>query len=144
MGPQGPPGPEGYPPARIASTVVNPINGEGIAGAQIQVLRRGVVVGSVVADDRGDFSVDAPPGLVEILANASGFLKFSRYTLLLPRLSDNEKVFLPPIMPQGSISFVLTWDKTIPDMDLHIVTPWGCQAGWTQKLCQSGSYQVIY
>ena len=142
VGPAGPAGPEGYPPARIASTVVNPINGDGVAGAQVQVLRRGVVVGSVVADERGDFSVDSPPGLVQIVANASGFLRFSRYTLLLPRLSLNEKLFLPPVMRAGSISFVLTWDKAVPDMDLHIMTPWGCQAGWTNKLCQSGSYQA--
>ena len=142
MGLEGAAGPEGFPPARIASTVTNPLNGEGISGAQIQVLRRGVVVGSAVADARGDFALDAPPGLVQILANASGFMRFSRYTLLLPRLNDHEKVFLPPIMPQGSISFVLIWDKTIADMDLHIMTPWGCQAGWTNKLCNSGSYQV--
>ena len=142
MGLEGAAGPEGFPPARIASTVTNPLNGEGISGAQIQVLRRGVVVGSAVADARGDFSLDAPPGLVQILANASGFMRFSRYTLLLPRLNDHEKVFLPPIMPQGSISFVLIWDKTIADMDLHIMTPWGCQAGWTNKLCNSGSYQA--
>jgi hypothetical protein len=126
MGLEGAAGPEGFPPARIASTVLNPLNGEGIAGAQIQVLRRGVVVGSVVADARGDFAVDA---LVQILANASGIMRYSRYTLLLQRLNDHEKVFLPPIMPQGSISFVLIWDKTMADMDLHVMTPWGCQAG---------------
>ena len=142
MGPKGRQGPEAFPPATVASTVVNPVNGRPIPGAQVVVRRRGVVVGTVLADQHGAFSITAPPGMVQISAGMTGFMNSSRFTLLLPRLVENEKVFLPPVMPAGSISFVLTWDKKISDMDLHILTPNGCQAGWTSHSCRTGPYKV--
>ena len=147
QGPRGPPGDAGMPgamgppgapapaPAGWASTVINPVTGEPVAGATVQALRDGVQLAETESDSEGDFSMDFSPGPVQILASKEGSMEFKTGAMLLPRMVASQRILLPPSLPAGAAGIVLVWDKVIPDMDLHMSTPWGCNVDWTNFVC---------
>jgi len=151
MGPQGPPGDQGQAgamgaagpaapaPAGWTSTVINPVDGEAVAGATITAVRDGVTLASTESDADGEFTLDFSPGPVQILAHKEGSMNFETGAMLLPRMTANQRVLLPPDLPPGAAGIVLVWDKVIPDMDLHMSTPFGCNVDWTNFVCTNPS-----
>ena len=66
-------------------------------------------------------------------------MEFRTGAMLLPRMSANSRILLPPQLPPGAAGIVLVWDKVIPDMDLHMQTPFGCNVDWTNFECTNPS-----
>lgn len=151
QGPQGPPGDQGQAgamgaagpaapaPAGWTSTVINPVNGEAVSGATITAMRDGVTLASTESDADGEFTLDFSPGPVQILAHKEGSMSFQTGAMLLPRMTASQRVLMPPDLPPGAAGIVLVWDKVIPDMDLHMSTPFGCNVDWTNFVCTNPS-----
>jgi len=135
QGALGPPGPAAPAPSGWASTVINPVNGEPVAGATIQAIRDGTVLASTESDGDGEFHLDFSSGPVQILASKAGSMEFKTGAMLLPRMTASQRVLMPPVLPPGAAGIVLVWDKVIPDMDLHMQTPFGCNVDWTNFVC---------
>ena len=96
-----------------------------------------VELASTTSDDQGGFSVSVPPGPVQIVATREGSMTYRTTTMLMPRMVDSERIMLAPTLPAGAAGIVLVWNKVIPDMDLHMSTPWGCNVDWTNYVCRN-------
>jgi len=134
-GPMGAAGPAAPGPAGWASTVINPVNGETVGGASISAMRDGVTLASTESDADGEFHLSFSAGPVQILATKEGSMEFKTGAMLLPRMTASQRVLMPPTLPAGAAGIVLVWDKVIPDMDLHMATPYGCNVDWTNFVC---------
>lgn len=132
-------GPAAPAPAGWTSTVINPVNGEAVSGATITAIRDGVTLASTESDADGEFTLDFSPGPVQILAHKEGSMSFQTGAMLLPRMTASQRVLMPPDLPPGAAGIVLVWDKVIPDMDLHMSTPFGCNVDWTNFVCTNPS-----
>jgi hypothetical protein len=133
------PGPAAPAPAAWASTVINPVNGQPVDGATIQAMRGDMVLATAESDGDGEFHMEFSPGPVQILASKQGFMEFKTGAMLLPRMSASQRILMPPSLPPRAAGIVLVWDKVIPDMDLHMRTPWGCSVDWTNFVCTNPS-----
>ena len=156
-GPVGPPGPSGPPgnlgqqgatgpsgpaapaPAGWSSSVINPVNGEGVSGATITAMRNGQVLATTESGASGEFRMNFSPGPVQVVASKAGHMQFKTGAMLLPRMTADQRIMLAPSLPVGATGIVLVWDKAIPDMDIHMVTPWGCKVDWTNYVCTNPS-----
>eukprot|EP00286_Rhodomonas_abbreviata_P011003 CAMPEP_0181322962 /NCGR_PEP_ID=MMETSP1101-20121128/19517_1 /TAXON_ID=46948 /ORGANISM="Rhodomonas abbreviata, Strain Caron Lab Isolate" /LENGTH=687 /DNA_ID=CAMNT_0023430929 /DNA_START=127 /DNA_END=2190 /DNA_ORIENTATION=+ len=141
VGPAGPEGAQGLrgvaapAPGVISSTVINPVTGGTLSGARIWAMRDGVELGSAMSASDGSYSFTVTPGATIIMCSMSGYMTFTTHTLILPRQVFGERMLLAPTLPEGAAGIVLVWNPAIPDMDIHMSTPWGCDVDWTNYYC---------
>jgi len=150
-GPSGPPGAEGLiglrganapAPGVIASTVINPVTGATLAGARVWATRDGVELGSAISEADGSYSFQIEAGMTVISCSMEGFMTFHTHAMILPRMIFSERMLLAPTLPEGAAGIVLVWNKVVPDMDIHMWTPWGCEVAWYNYYCTEGSAQA--
>ena len=145
-GPQGPVGmqglagergPDAPAPAEISSTVINPKTGAGIAGVTITAERDGHVIATTESDSDGAFTMHVTPGETTIRGTMEGFMEYSSWVMLLPRMVDTDRIIMFPTLPEGGAGIVLVWNPVIPDMDIHMITPWNdhCHVYWGNPSC---------
>jgi len=154
--PQGPPGPRGPAgsvglvgpegaiglrganapaPATIASTVINPVTGATLEGARVWATRDGVELGSAVSASDGSYSFQIEAGMTIISCQMEGYMLFTTHAMILPRQVFSERMLLAPTLPEGAAGIVLVWNSVVPDMDIHMWTPWGCEVAYYNYYC---------
>ena len=130
-------GPDAPAPAEISSTVINPKTGAGIAGVTITAERDGYVIATTESDSDGAFTMHVTPGETTIRGTMEGFMEYSSWVMLLPRMVDTDSIIMFPTLPEGGAGIVLVWNPVIPDMDSHMITPWNdhCHVYWGNPSC---------
>lgn len=133
-------GPAAPAPAEIASIVINPMTGAPIAGVTVTVTRMvgGVerVLGTAESDRNGAVSMHVSPGEVTVRGHMEGFMDYSQFVVLLPRMVMSDRLLMPKTLPAGAAGIVLVWNPRIADMDIHMMTPWGCHVYWNNMRCK--------
>lgn len=107
-------------PGTVTGRVVNAVNAQGIAGAQVCVLS-GQCTTSNAQGNYTIANVDAGPRTVR--ASANGFVTLQQATNVPAGGTVTLNFALSPILGQGEIRIVLTWGATPRDLDSHLWLP---------------------
>ncbi|NBV21323.1 MAG: hypothetical protein EBS05_05300 [Proteobacteria bacterium] len=105
----------------VNGTIRNAINGQGIAGATVQLNGSVTTVSSVT----GQFTfTNVPVSTVSLTATATGFVTYSNNFALVPTPNNTIGFAMSPsIANVNSMRLVLNWNSTPSDLDSHLTTP---------------------
>jgi len=115
------------------------MNGNAMTGANVQVLRGTEVLSNAAVSNTGAYSISLDPGEYVLQSSAQGFITFRRTITVSSGVTDDSRVYMAPNMPNGALKVVLTWNERISDLDLHMMTPSGCEVRWNGKICRSAT-----
>lgn len=105
----------------ITGRVVNAVNGQGIAGAQVCV-----VSGNLCAttNSSGSYTIlNAPAGAQNVRATATGFVTDQQNVTVPAGGTVTVNFALSPVLAQGEMRVVLTWGIAPRDLDSHLWLP---------------------
>lgn len=107
--------------ATLVGQVVNAINNQPVAGAEVRVAGTPL---SARCDAQGAFRLEGvPSGPVTIEVSKAGFSKELVQHDLAPAQDNTLRIVLNPGMEAGQMRLVLTWDRQPPDLDAHLEGP---------------------
>jgi len=126
-------------PVNLNGIVKSALNGLGVAGVTL-VFTTGPNLGkSAVSGADGSYTFTqlqgAPDGTLS--ASKAGLETWSSTFSIknrLPRLD----IMVVPTMNPGQIRIVLSWGATPPDLDVHLLTPKGCEIWYNNLRCTNG------
>ncbi|MBE2235109.1 MAG: carboxypeptidase regulatory-like domain-containing protein, partial [Anaerolinea sp.] len=108
------------PPGTVAGRVVNAVNAQGIAGAQVCVLPSQCTT----TNAQGNYTIgNVGAGPRTVRASANGFVTLQQSTNVPGGGTATLNFALSPILGQGEIRIVLTWGATPRDLDSHLWLP---------------------
>ena len=105
----------------VNGTIRNAINGQGIAGATVQLNGTATAVTSVT----GQFTfTNVPVSIVTVTATAAGYVAYSNNFTLVPTPNNTIGFAMSPsIANVNSMRLVLNWNSAPSDLDSHLTTP---------------------
>lgn len=96
-------------------------------------------VSNVAVTNNGMYSGSLDPGQYSLEGTANGFMTFRRDITVSSGASEDVRILMAPVMQTGQLRIVLTWNRRISDLDLHMITPGGCEVGWQNRQCRSAT-----
>jgi len=121
----------------MTGIIVNVMNGGTLTGVNVQLLRGGQVVSNIPVSSTGAYSARLDPGEYVLQGSAPGFITFHRTITVTSGVTTYDRTLMSPSLSTGQLRIVLTWNRRISDLDLHLDTPSGCSVGWNNKVCRS-------
>ncbi len=109
------------PPGTISGRVVNAVNAQAIAGAQVCVLSSNQCA---TTNSQGNYSIaNVVAGNQTVRATASGFTTLQQGVNVPGGGTATLNFALSPVLGQGEVRIVLTWGATPADIDSHLWLP---------------------
>jgi len=117
------------------------MNGRRLRGVTLQALRHRRVVANIRVSRFGSYTGRLQPGQYTLRGTATGFMRFQRRITIREGRSRRARIFMNPTMATGQIRLVLTWNRRISDLDMHLTTPSGCKVDWRpgHRRCESAT-----
>lgn len=118
----------------MSGKVINAVNGKGVRGAKITVLRRGVVAKTVRTTSRGMYYIRLVYGAYKLKIEARG-MDVNKQSANLAQSRVAKTLILSPKLHRGEFRLVLTWTTTPKDIDSYLKTPDGCVISFRKRFC---------
>jgi hypothetical protein len=109
--------------------VVNAFDASSVPNATIYVYPGidnsfGLPVTTVVSDNGGRYSLELAPGNYTLVVTAEGYTKGTSNIVVVGGKEKNaQDTTLTPVLKEGEMRVVLTWNKYPEDLDSHLVGP---------------------
>jgi hypothetical protein len=112
------------PPGSISGTVVDATNASAIAGATVNAMQSGIIIGSDTTDAEGNYNISGlAAGNYTVEASASGYSSSSEDNVQVVAGNNTTQNFaLSPEIVSG-FRIVLTWGESPSDLDSHTWLP---------------------
>ena len=109
----------------VSGQIIDSLTGQGIPNAALTIFDQSQAVAEALqADEYGYYAFSQPAGYYSLSAEAVGYTVMQReISVYGMQDQDNQNLTMTPVLENGEVRIVLTWDLEPWDLDSHLMGP---------------------